>query len=370
MDANVQKIKSRLSKWRNYISSASWKKSAASLLSHLRTLQNSLRKKTCGHPDSFFFSMENLPYFGKEYWFLHFVVPGSDEQVVITAGRSQGQVSVNSKKVAGNKQAAKHNFPIASCAAVCWLYSTHKEVLIDSIGEVGMENTRAGSRIFFRKGKNELSIEGAYPSFSVLLKKGKYEIFSAHATARKKGIKWEMPRILENPITKESGALMVNYFFDFKGRMHKKKIKGKAYLQKVVATIPLAPWNWVRIQFEKNAALDFFTVKPFGDIRPTLHLWSNAFIELKGKRIKLHNLKLSSPASGKNLWVLKNRHMHLSMQPYSLQRFSMRQNTQFHYNEYLVRVKDFSLQLGGRKYTLKELGQASGIVEDAYGYLL
>jgi len=28
------------------------------------------------------------------------------------------------------------------------------------------------------------------------------------------------------------------------------------------------------------------------------------------------------------------------------------------------------LQIGKKKYTLKELGAASGIVEDAYGYLL
>jgi hypothetical protein len=48
----------------------------------------------------------------------------------------------------------------------------------------------------------------------------------------------------------------------------------------------------------------------------------------------------------------------------------MKQNTQFQYDEYLVRVKDFLLKAGNRTYTLKDLGPASGIIEDAYGYLL
>lgn len=368
MDANVQGLRHRLEGWKKSIMRASWKKSAAPLLSRMHFLHRFLKEKKCPHPDCFFFSIEDLPYFGKEYWFLYFMVPGSDEQVVLTAGRAQGQVSVNKNKVQKSEQAPDSR--AANCAAVCWMHSGRKEVLIDSTGVVGVESSRGNNRMFFRKGKNVLSIQGAYPHFQISLKKGSKEIFFAAACARKEGIQWEMPRLLENPLTKGFGALMVNYFFDFEGRMHKKRIKGKAYLQKVVTTIPLAPWNWVRIQFEKNAALDFFTAKPFGDISQRMHVWSNCFFEKDGKRTRLHGIELASAAFGKPLWTLKGKNLLLSMQPYSLQRFSMRQNTQFHYDEHLVRAKEFSLQIGKKKYTLKELGAASGIVEDAYGYLL
>jgi hypothetical protein len=178
--------------------------------------------------------------------------------------------------------------------------------------------------------------------------------------------------MMENPVAKGFGALLVNYYFDFTGRMKGRQVKGRAYLQKVVATIPLAPWNWVRVEFANGDSLDYFAGKPLGEkVGPLVHFPCNDFVEIKGHRIKMSNLKLESFTGGETRrWVLSGKNLFLSMESYSLQPFSMRQNTQFQYDEYLVRVNDFVMKAGNKTYTLKDLGPASGIIEDAYGYLL
>jgi hypothetical protein len=154
--------------------------------------------------------------------------------------------------------------------------------------------------------------------------------------------------------------------------MDGKSVNGKAYLQKVVATIPLAPWNWVRIEFEKGDSLDYFVGKPLGDLKGAkMSFLCNDYIEIKGKRFKFNDLLLESYMEGeRKRWVLSGKNLFLSMESYSLTPFSMKQKTQFQYDEYLVRVTDFYLKIGNKTYTLKEMGQGSGIVEDAYGYLL
>ncbi len=361
------RIIERVAEWEGKMQEAAWNNSAAPLISRMRSLYSRLRKKGCQNPEEFFFSIEDLPYFGKEYWFLHFTVPGQDEQVVITAGRSQGQVVVNKSKV----EAGKNNSRDVDCAAVCWLYSGKKEVLIDSAGKAGIKHLENGHKLIFSKGENKVRIEGKYPCFNISLRKGKETIFKAKAFARKEGKPWEMPKILENPVQGGFGAMMVNYFFEFEGKMHGKKLKGTAYLQKVVSTMPLGPWNWVRMQFEKGGAVDFFTAKPLGDFGPKVQLWANGFAEIKGKRANLGRLRLTGNVEGgKRTWILSGKGIMLVMEAYCLQRFFMKQRTQFEYDEYLARVKKLSLRIGKKTYTLKELGKGSGIVEDAYGYLL
>ena len=368
-------IEKRLRQWKKNSGDISWRRSASSLIERMRSMKRLLEGREYPHPDSFFFAIEDLPYMGKEYWFLHFVVPGSDEQVVITAGRSQGPVTVNrtSVKDAAPRKAEDAGAKIVDCAAVCWMYSDKKEVFIDSGGQVGLDNSGKNQRMFFRKGGNEMVIDGAYPSFDIILKKGGREVFCAKAIPKKEGLPWEMPpRLMENPLAKGFGALLVNYYFDFKGQMKGKPVSGRAYLQKVVATIPLAPWNWVRLEFAGGDTLDYFAGKPLGEgAGPKVHFPCNDFVEIRGRRIKMSDLRLQSFMDGETRrWVLSGKNLFLSMESYSLQPFSMKQNTQFQYDEYLVRASDFIMRRGGKTYTLKDLGPASGIIEDAYGYLL
>lgn len=365
-------IEKRLEHWLKNVGEASWKKSALPLIERMKSVERLLLKKDYPHPDNFFFSIEDLPYMGKEYWFLYFVVPGGVEQVVITAGRSQGQVQVNRASVGKDGvEIDSTGTKVVDCAAVCWMYSRRKEMLIDSAGVIGLRKGSEGNTLFLRAENNEVMLLGAYPRFDIALKRGGKTVFSARASAKKKGTAWEMPRILSNPILRGLGVAMANYYFDYAGQMHGRRIRGSAYLQKVVATVPLAPWNWVRIQFRGGDSLDYFTAKPLGSLSPIIQVSENAHIEINGRRIDLGDLTLTPYMDGETRrWVLAGKGLFVAMESYALTPFRMRQRTQFRYDEYLVRVRDFALDAGGRTYTLKDLGPGSGIVEDAYGYLI
>lgn len=347
----------------------------ASIRSRAESVAKLFQQRNYPDADELFFSFEDLPMMGKEYWFLHFCVPGSKQQAVLTFGRAEGDVQVNRKAVKANGQ--KRIVPLPGdaikCAAVCWMYSDRKKVVLDSHADVKIGGTGGNKRLCATSGKsNEVCIEGDYPHYRVQLVKGGKKIFSAKVCQPKKGIPFEIVQMLRSPFAKGFGAVMVNYYFDFSGTMDGRKVCGKAYLQKVVAAMPLAPWNWVRISFSGGAGFDFFAAKPFGNTPAEIHFACNDYLEINGKRIRPPSeLKLESWFDGEGRkWLLSGKDFYLAMESYSVQPFVMRQKTVFRYDEYLVKVTDFAMKAGGRTYRLSGLGEGSGMVEDASGYLI
>ena len=353
-----------LSRIRSFKFAPEWKKKAGELGSKLSEFYRLFNSRSYSTPDDLFFEIEDLPSMGKEYWFLHFCSPPRDEQVIFTFGRSVDPVMVNKTDVLESDAGQG-----VVCAAVCWLYSRgKKEVIFDTTTNVQLKEGERNS-IIAEKGKSRISITGKYPHFDITLVKNGKRVFYAHASHPVKGHPYEMVNILSNPFAPSLGTVMINYYFGFEGVLEGKKMTGKAYLQKVVAAMPLAPWNWIRLEFGNGDSLDFFTGKPFGD-KGGLHFAQNAYIEIDGRRTKLRNLKLSTWLDGeKRIWSLSNKNMVAVLESYSVQPFIMRQKTVFQYDEYLVRAKAFALKMGGKEYTLKDFGGAVGIAEDASGYL-
>ncbi|MFA6327919.1 MAG: hypothetical protein WCY41_00560 [Candidatus Micrarchaeia archaeon] len=354
-----------LSKLRNFRLGPEWKKKTGQLNSKLSEFSRLFESKKYPTPDELFFEIEDLPSMGKEYWFLHFCAPPREEQVILTMGRSVDPVLVNGVAVPeGNAQQG------VVCAAVCWLQSSNgKQVIFDSSARVRLEKGREKNLLEARDGGSKITISGKYPHFDVELVKGGKKIFTARAYHPSEGKHHEMVHILANPVAPRFGAAMINYYFEFDGVLEGKKLSGKAYLQKVVATMPLAPWNWVRLQFGNGAALDVFTGKPFGN-SSGLRFASNYYFEIHGRRVKLHSLSIQTYLEGeRKIWVLSGKNFFCAMETYALQPFVMRQKTTFRYDEYLVRVKSFALREGGREYTLSDLGGGVGLAEDASGYL-
>ncbi len=354
------------------VKSSGWRRKAGGIKKKLEGFSEYFKSRDYSSPDALFFSSEDLPPLGKEYWFLHFCAPPSDSQVVITLGRSAEQVEVNASRVSplGKPPKAGRGGGM-ECAAVCWLYSGRKSVLFDSVADVHISRGKTNSRLSASSGGSEASISGDYPDFDIrLLEKGK-EVFFARACFPKEGIPCEMVHLIETPIVQRLSSAMINYYFGFNGKLLGKPISGKAYLQKVVAVMPLAPWNWVRVNFENGACLDFFAGKPLGDV-PAIHFADNAYFEERGARTKIGgSLRLASFMDGESrVWVLSGKDLFLSMRTYSLQPFIMRQRTTFRYDEYLVRVTDFAFKSGGKEHSLRSLGQGRGIVEEASGYLI
>ena len=304
---------------------------------------------------------------GKEYWFMHFNSPPGESQVVLTLGRSAEAVEVNSSVSAVPGKGSPESI---SCAAVCWLYSGSKQVIFDSLADVRIERGKAGCSLEAAGGDGKVRIRGSYPDFSISISKRGKEVFSARATAPRMGMPYELVQLLNAPIMPRLSSVLVNYYFDFTGKLNGKPFSGKAYLQKVVAVMPLAPWNWVRVNFASGASIDFFAGKPFGH-SSEVRFADNAYFEHQGRRVKLAGrLALSSFMDGESrVWLLTGRNLFLSMRTYSLQPFVMKQRTTFRYDEYLVRATDFAFRSGGTEHSLSSLGGGVGIVEEASGYL-
>jgi hypothetical protein len=368
------------------VKSSGWKAKTANMQKKLADFYKLFKARDYSSPDELFFSVEDLPPLGKEYWFLHFSAPPTDSQVVITLGRSAERVEVNQSDVSaaakagttggGSKigkadKAGRRERESIKCAAVCWLYSGKKRVLFDSVADVRINHGKAERELVASAKGNLASISGDYPDFDIRLSQEGKDIFFARACFPREGIPYEMIHLLETPLVPKLSSAMINYYFDFNGTLLGKPISGKAYLQKVVAVMPLAPWNWVRVNFQNNACLDFFEGKPLGDV-PAIHFADNAYFEKDGARTKIGgNLSLSSFMEGESkVWVLSGKDFFLSMRTYSLQPFIMRQRTVFRYDEYLVRVTDFAFKSGGKEYSFSSLGEGRGIVEEASGYLL
>jgi len=357
-----------------FIRNTEWRKRTSQIRSRVDSVTRLFRSKKYSAPDDFFFSFEDLSLIGKEYWFLYFNVPGTRQQAVMTFGRSEEEVGVNRARV---PRTVDHPHPrpgnAIKCAAVCWLYGGKKQVVIDSQADVSLQASGKRNLLCAKNGRGDsASIEGKYPDFRISLLHNGKSVFSARASPQKEGLPYEIIQTPRAPIAKALGAVIVNYYFDFAGVLDGKKVHGKAYLQKVVATIPFVPWNWVRVQFSHGATFDFFAAKLHDNAPAELQFASNNSLDVGGRRIRAAGrLKIESWFKGEQRkWLLSGKDFYLAMETYSAQPFIMTQKTVFRYDEYLVRVTDFAMKSGGRIYSLSDLGEGSGIVEDANGYLI
>lgn len=357
---------------------------ARHVISRIRAIGRLFKTRHYADPDKLFFTFEDLPMMGKEYWFLYFLVPGEKKQTVLTFGRAEDGVRVNQTSVdkaaesgeggwrAGEGGSHMESLP---CAAVCWMYDKKKRVLIDSHAQVRLEREGKGSkvnRLIASSGpEHQVIVEGKYPGYDIRLVDDGKTIFSAHAHPPKKGMPYEIVNLLRTPLVSQFGAVMANYYFEFEGKMNGRALAGKAYLQKVVAVMPLAPWNWVRLEFAGGATFDFFAAKPLGSDRKEIHFACNDFLEIRGRKLKTGKLTLSSWLTGeKRRWLLTGKDFYLSMESFAMQPFVMKQKMTFRYDEYLVVVRDFAMKADGKTYCLEKLGAGSGIVEEASGYLV
>ncbi len=352
-----------------------WLAGARRMQQRMLKMRRALGKRSEPHPDDFFFSFEDLPYMGKEYWFLHFCSAGRREQVVMTFGRARSEVDVNNVEVRrGDGGPASKR-----CASVCWLSDARgqKRVAIDGLSDVSLGAEAGGNCLRARSGRHLISVCGKYPHFSAEITKDGRALFSARIRKPSTGKPHEFIEMLRAPFFTGFGAVMVNYYFKFEGRMGRRKLSGDAYLQKVVAILPLAPWNWVRVYFANGAVFDFFVAKPLGDLgrqdRKHFSMLSSAFLETGGVRTRFSGLRLDTWLAGKERrWLLHGPDFYLLLHSYLMQPFKLKSKTLFEYDEFLVEAKDFLFtdKKSGRTHTLADFGPGTGMAEDATGYLL
>ncbi len=321
------------------------------------------KKRKYREVDDMFFRFEDLPMFGKEYWFMHFVSAEDDRQLILTLGRSQGDVEVNRRRLRSSDEESATK----KCMAIGWFFDGKKKVFADQIQETTVFAGKKNAIV--SKGKSRIEFGGTYPGYSVSIARGKKRTFSARLRKPAKRRPFEISQFFKGVF----GFQLINLYFDFDGVLDGRRFRGTCYVQKIIGVGPFVPWNWVRINFGDGSALEFFTT----------------FLSARGMRAKLDSTLLFYDSAGrlharkaafsiekigsKNpRWTVKtdDGSVFLEAASYAEHRFSFEGAGKFTYVEYFVEVNDFLLELDGCRSSLLKAGRGTGIVEDAYGFLL
>jgi len=319
--------------------------------------------------DDMFFGFEELPLFGKEYWFLKFTGGAEDlRQLILTFGRSAGDVKVNRTKMKSSLEAGAEK----ECMVIGWCFDKTKKVFADASQKVAVSRRKTNviSSDSEKTGVS-FSLSGAYPSYSLEIKHKGKKVADLKMSKPKKGRPFEMSQFYKGNL----GFQLINIYFDFQGELYGKKLGGKCYLQKVIGVGPFVPWRWARFIFRNGSVFDAFVmnVEALGLKQPVYSLVS--FQDEKGKFWQKRTSVNFEKIRGKNpRWVVSapDGKMVLEAESYSRHPFvfSSRYSGKFTYLEYLSKVNDFYLEKGGKHWSLAGCGPASGLVEDAYGFML
>jgi len=279
------------------------------------------------------------------YRYLLFVSYESETQLMIGIG----QKNLKAYWINGKKTSFSSNHPEYRVGTSYWCYS--KEMLHETRNEVlnaGEGGFASPSLSFGRKGRGyALTVKGL--DTDLTLKNGEYDFISYDL-----GI---------TPFAR------YNAYLPFEGEIKGKKVKGIAFVQKVIHDMPFIPWRWGRTFFESGARLDFFeprTVVPvfralnFND-GPVSYRFRN------GTRIMINKTE-ENPS-----WTLSGRTksgetLSAKMEAYSRAQnvFATKRST-FIYNEYPARLTEFEIKKGSKTlHSLEDTGRHATNCEDAH----
>lgn len=309
------------------------------------------------NPDKMFFSFEELPAFGKEYWFLYLADAHSGRQFIATFGRGQGAVKINRRLLK-----ASAGKPFCDLAAVYWSLGNGKRA--GDFTSTFKASHRKTNRL---EDASHLSFAGSYPNYFFSLKDKAGEVCSVRLSRRRAG----RPHEFGHFSTSVFGFELINIFLRFNGRLYGKPFSGDAYVQKVVAAGPFVPWNWLRIYWPDHSYLDYFSLRflpttQWGTVRP-----ANAeFFDARTKKNRIiKNASLSFEPQNKT-WVLldSEANLLLRLKPLAKHRFLFKSAGTFRYDQFFIEAYDE--ETDGARLAGRPLGQGTGLLEDAHGFML
>ncbi len=324
-----------------------------------------IRKEKRKAVDSLFFSFDELPLFGKEYWFMKFTSDtGSKTQLLFMFGRSAGDVEINGKYLENKKLSQdKHQGYVVS-----WAYDDEQKSIVDDQSTIKISKTS----IDVKNKSIFASFSGCFPEYNLNISKNDKEICSLKITEpENETLKFE---ICEN-YKAFFGYDLVNLYFDFKGKLFGKDFSGKCYVQKVVVVGPFIPWRWGRIVFKNNSILTYFipNLEVLG-LEYRIDPYFSYYDSVSKKSYKYTDVDVYAFPCAENhtRWIVtgNKNNLFIGMKSYSYETFRFKKWSNFTYVEYLVEVIDFSLTFDGKSISLKDVGGGIGMVEDTGGYVL
>ena len=323
-----------------------------------------IRKEKRKAVDSIFFSFDELPLFGKEYWFMKFTSDtGSKTQLLFMFGRSAGDVEINGKYLENKKLSSdKHHGYVVS-----WAYDDKQKSIVDDHSTIKISKTS----IDVKNKSVFASFSGCFPKYNLNISKNDKEICSLKIIEpENETLKFE---ICEN-YKAFFGYDLVNLYFDFKGKLFGKDFSGKCYVQKVVVVGPFIPWRWGRIVFKNNSILTYFipNLEVLG-LEYRIDPYFSYYDSVSKKNYNYTDVDAYAfPCANEcTKWIVtgNKNNLFICMTSYSHETFRFKKWSNFTYIEYLVEVIDFSLTFDGKNISLKDVGGGIGMVEDTGGYV-
>ncbi|MGB9133197.1 MAG: hypothetical protein WCB90_11400 [Methanosarcina sp.] len=325
-----------------------------------------LKKKLKRGIDDLLFSLEELPLFGKEYWFMKFTAgDGSRRQFFLMFGRSADDIEINGRYVENNQ--IINDKTEGYC--VSWAYDEIHRSITDDLGFIEVKDERVTCS------NNDIKADfyGAFPKYVLDISKDGKKICCldirepAHETYNSE---------LSEDFKGLFGYRFANLYFDFNGVLFDKDFSGKCYAQKVIVVGPFMPWKWSRIVFRNGSILTYYIPSiEIGGVEYNIHN-SMEFYDAENK--KMHRFKKARvyeypSEKGDKRWVItaEEGKVFMVMKSYCKESFSFMNNFNFSYVENLVDVVDFQIETeDGRVITLKETGDGLGMVEDTSGFVM
>lgn len=324
-----------------------------------------LKKETNKGIDGLLFSFEDLPLFGKEYWFMKFTSnDGSRRQFFLMFGRSAGDIEVNGRYVENSK--IKEGKTDGYC--ISWAYDEMQKKITDDIGVIEVNN----EKVTCSTSDIKAEFNGAFPKYKLEISKDDKNICCLD-------IKEPEDDNYDSELSEDFKGLfgyrLANLYFDFEGTLFDKNFSGKCYAQKVIVVGPFIPWKWSRIVFRNGSILTYYIPNiEIGGVEYSIHN-SMDFYDAETK--KMHHFKKARvheypSEKGNKRWIITAEEGKVFMvtKSYCKESFSFINSFNFNYIENLVDVADLQIEIDDKIITLEETGSGLGMVEDTSGFVI
>ena len=315
--------------------------------------------------DDLLFSFEELPLFGKEYWFMKFTANDeSRRQFFLMFGRSAGYIAINCRYVENNK--IINGKTDGYC--VSWAYDDVQKTITDDLGIIEVKD----EKVTCSNKDIQVDFYGLFPKYMLGITTNEKKIGSLDI---KKPADNNYNSELAEDFRGLFGYRLANLYFDFKGVLFDKNFSGKCYVQKVIVVGPFVPWKWSRIIFRNGSILTYYIPSiEIGGVGYNIHN-SMDFYDADTK--KMHSFKKAKVCEfpsekGDKRWIItaEKGKVFMVMKSYCKESFSFRNNFNFSYVENLVDIVDFQIETESGIITLKETGSGLGMVEVTSGFFI
>ncbi|MBW6451618.1 MAG: hypothetical protein K0B02_02715 [DPANN group archaeon] len=326
------------------------------------SLKNS--EKTKKDIDTTFFSFEDLPPTGKEYWFLKFVSTKKDDnrQLILMFGEGAETIKINKQQIDQNTN--QDNKQDKNGYMTVWYYDSNKKLIFDEKCTISIDK----NNIKTTNKQNHINYNGKFPKYSLDITKNNKTICN---------LKIKIPEKTTNSFEfyhnfkSLLGFALINIYLDFDGTLNGKNFKGKAYIQKVIVIGPFIPWRWGRIVFSNGSILTYYVptidiMKLSYKLDSILEFYDNT----TNKKYSYQDIKIKKIGHINPRWIITadNDNFFVSIKTYSSHKFGFKKIGSFTYIEYLSKVTDIFIE--NSKIDTTKLGSGLGLTEDATGYIL